>query len=110
MRVTRFYFGIDKNAGGYNGYDGHSDILFVTDFVGMNTNVLKTQELSFSSISNATLFNLDDTIDVLDIITLVNEVLNSSNLYCAYVYGDLDYNQELNILDIIQLVSLIINN
>ena len=54
--------------------------------------------------------NLDGIINILDIITLVNEVLNSSNSYCNYIYADFDYNQELNILDIIQLISLILNN
>ena len=54
--------------------------------------------------------NLDGIINILDIITLVNEVLNSSNLYCNYIYADFDYNQELNILDIIQLISVILNN
>ncbi|MAJ43120.1 MAG: hypothetical protein CMF96_00060 [Candidatus Marinimicrobia bacterium] len=53
--------------------------------------------------------NLDFIINILDILSLVNEILYSSNLYCLYIYGDIDNNQELNITDIIQLVSLILN-
>ena len=54
--------------------------------------------------------NLDEIINIIDIVMLVNEILESSNIYCIYMYGDLDYNQELNILDIIQLVTFILNN
>lgn len=54
--------------------------------------------------------NLDEIINILDIVTLVDEVLESSNSYCIYLYSDFDYNQELNLLDIIQLVNFILNN
>ena len=53
--------------------------------------------------------NLDGTINILDIITLVNQILTPSNSYCSYIYGDFDYNQELNILDIVQLVNIILS-
>ena len=54
--------------------------------------------------------NLDEIINVLDVTILVNELLYSSNLYCIYIYGDFDDNQQLNVLDIIQLVNFILNN
>ena len=54
--------------------------------------------------------NLDEIINIFDVVILLDEVLDSSNLYCIYVYGDFDYNQDLNILDIIQLVTFILNN
>ncbi len=53
--------------------------------------------------------NLDETINIIDVVILVNEVLESSNTYCIYMYGDFDFNQELDILDIIQLVAFILN-
>ena len=53
--------------------------------------------------------NLDGIINILDIVVLVDEVLESSNEYCIYVTSDFDYNQELDILDIIQLVNIILN-
>ena len=53
--------------------------------------------------------NLDETINILDITLLVNELLYSSNIYCIHVYGDFDNNQELNILDIVQLVNIILS-
>jgi len=54
--------------------------------------------------------NLDEIINIIDIVILVNQVLESSNTYCINIYGDFDYNEELNILDIIQLVTFILNN
>tara|TARA_S200000501_G_scaffold52910_1_gene43071 strand:- start:13357 stop:14754 length:1398 start_codon:yes stop_codon:yes gene_type:complete len=54
--------------------------------------------------------NVDEIINILDVIMLVSEILESSNKYCIYVNGDFDYNQDLDILDIIQLVSFILNN
>ena len=54
--------------------------------------------------------NLDEIINIIDVVILVNEVLESSNTYCINIYGDFDYNEELNILDIIQLVTFILNN
>ena len=54
--------------------------------------------------------NIDEIINILDVIILVSEILESSNKYCIYVNGDFDYNQDLDILDIIQLVSFILNN
>ena len=54
--------------------------------------------------------NSDEITNIIDIVILVNEVLESSNTYCINIYGDFDYNEELNILDIIQLVTFILNN
>ena len=54
--------------------------------------------------------NLDEIINVIDVIILVNEVLESSSTYCINVYGDFDFNQQLNISDIVQLVNTILNN
>ena len=65
----------------------------------------------FAVCSNVNIgdINLDGTINILDIITLVNEVINPSNSYCVYIYSDFDYNQEINILDIVQLVNIILS-
>ena len=64
----------------------------------------------FASLSsNIDSITLDEIINILDVTILVNELHYSSNLYCIYVYGDFDYNQELNILDIVQLVNIILN-
>ena len=54
--------------------------------------------------------NLDETINILDVILLVDEILVSSNTFCIYLFSDFDYNKELNVLDIIELVTTILNN
>ena len=53
--------------------------------------------------------NLDNEINVLDIISLVNQILYSNNLYCLYLKCDIDLNSELNVLDVIQLVNFILD-
>tara|TARA_Y100001970_G_scaffold234371_1_gene292675 strand:+ start:482 stop:1867 length:1386 start_codon:yes stop_codon:yes gene_type:complete len=53
--------------------------------------------------------NLDNQINVLDIISLVNQILYSNNLYCLYLRCDIDLNSELNVLDVIQLVNFILD-
>ena len=53
--------------------------------------------------------NLDNQINVLDIISLVNQILYSNNLYCLYLRCDIDLNGELNVLDVIQLVNFILD-
>jgi len=53
--------------------------------------------------------NLDNQINVLDIISLVNQILYSHNLYCLYLRCDIDLNSELNVLDVIQLVNFILD-
>ena len=53
--------------------------------------------------------NLDNQINVLDIISLVNQILYSNNLYCLYLKCDIDLNSELNVLDVIQLVNFILD-
>ena len=53
--------------------------------------------------------NLDSQINVLDIISLVNQILYSNNLYCLYLRCDIDLNSELNVLDVIQLVNFILD-
>ena len=66
-------------------------------------------EFAVCSSMNIGDFNLDETINILDITLLVNELLYSSNIYCIHVYADFDNNQELNILDIVQLVNIILS-
>ena len=53
--------------------------------------------------------NSDNQINVLDIISLVNQILYSNNSYCLYLKCDIDLNADLNVLDIIQLVNFILD-
>ena len=48
--------------------------------------------------------NDDDTINILDILTLVNAIINSNDISC----GDLNDDDEVNILDVLILLNLIL--
>ena len=67
------------------------------------------KELLFNVVQNNVLLgdvNLDGTINVIDIVDLVNVVLNNSFLNSA----DINQDQSINVLDIIALVNIILDN
>ena len=66
----------------------------------------------FSICKNVTTgdFNFDGLLNILDVTSLVNYILNQSNEYCSIVYGDFDTNEELNVIDVIYLVNTILGN
>ncbi len=54
--------------------------------------------------------NFDETIDILDIILIVNHILVINELDPVQInLGDMDYNGVINILDIIQIINIILN-
>jgi len=66
-------------------------------------------EFSMCNNSSTGDTNSDSSIDVLDVVILINEILYSSDSYCKQLFGDIDINGELNVLDVIQLISIILN-
>ena len=55
--------------------------------------------------------NFDGTLNVLDVIVLVNFVLGSEDLNNDELYvSDINNDQEINVLDVILLVNLILDN
>ncbi len=52
--------------------------------------------------------NSDSTINVLDVILLVNMVLGFEEP--NYSAGDINFDSEINILDVVNLVSMILDN
>ncbi|MDC0145604.1 dockerin type I domain-containing protein [bacterium] len=55
--------------------------------------------------------NNDTTLNILDVVTLVNFVLNTVQPEeCQSETSDLNQDGGLNILDIVQLVNIILNN
>ena len=66
----------------------------------------------FSICKNVTTgdFNFDGLLNILDVTSLVNYILNQSNKYCSIVYGDFDANEELNVIDVIYLVNTVLGN
>ena len=62
----------------------------------------------FSVLNDNLLFgdiNNDGTINVIDVVLLVNSVLSGENIH----NGDLNDDGAINILDVVQLVNLILN-
>ena len=49
-------------------------------------------------------------VNVIDIVALVNTILNNSNLeICQILSSDMDFNNELNVVDIVSIVQIIIS-
>ena len=84
-------------------------VVFIIFFIAYNSLMIYTKHNRYIEVPSLLGLNLDEAIITLERNNLRYEVLDSSNTYCIYVYGDFDYNQELNILDIIQLVTFILN-
>ncbi|MBC8479125.1 MAG: hypothetical protein H8D46_01570, partial [FCB group bacterium] len=53
--------------------------------------------------------NLDQTVDILDIVTLVNLIINQEWTENQLSSGDINQDGQLNILDVIQILNMIIN-
>ena len=52
----------------------------------------------------------DGLVNVLDIVTLVNSILNGNELSgCGLIAADINSDGMLNVLDVVTLVSLILN-
>ena len=78
----------------------------------VSTNIDSTVDFPVSLyVSDTTLLigdlNLDGDINVLDVVSLVSLILDSSSEYVES--GDLNLDGELNVLDVVNLVQLILN-
>ena len=78
----------------------------------VSTNIESTIDLPVALIVSDTTFllgdiNQDQEINVLDVVSLVSIILNSSSEYIEA--GDLNLDGELNVLDVVSLVQLILN-
>ena len=65
---------------------------------------------SFSSNIIIGDINFDTSINILDVVILVNFILeNNQPTNNEFLASDIDINGQLNVLDIVQLISLILN-
>ena len=83
-------------------------------FLNFNSNGGQAQSfsISLSSLENSGMtgdLNMDESLNVLDIVQLVNIILNGTNESYLMWAGDLNEDGNLNVLDIVQLVNLILN-
>ena len=50
-------------------------------------------------------------VDIVDIVVLVNTVLNNNELQiCQILSSDMDFNNVLNVSDIVSLINIILNS
>ena len=69
-------------------------------------NIGKTQNISFSRIVNIGDINGDLTIDILDVILLINIILYIEQYDSI---ADINNDNEINILDLVELVNIILH-
>ena len=88
----------------------HIIVLEIQYALGYNTYKVRKQAWEFNVPMLVGDANLDDTVDILDILYLINYILNneeSENLFNLYKI-DLNKDAQVDILDIIELINLIL--
>ena len=72
--------------------------------IEINGIIIVTTNISMGDV------NFDETVDILDIILIVNHILNINELDpVQFSLGNMDYNGIINVLDIIQIINIILN-
>ena len=83
-------------------------------FTGLITDVGRLVSVNKSNIFNARIvcnFNYDNTLDVIDLVTVVNSILSSTSIeLCQFLAIDHDSNDSVDVLDIIHFLNEIIGS
>ena len=54
--------------------------------------------------------NYDESVDILDIVSIIQIIINNENELNISIIGDVNFDENLNILDIVYLVNIILES
>ncbi len=54
--------------------------------------------------------NHDESVDILDIVSIIQVIINNENELNISIIGDVNFDENLNILDIVYLVNIILES
>ena len=54
--------------------------------------------------------NFDSSIDVLDIVTIIQTIISNSDGIEISIIGDVNFDESLNVLDVVSLINIILES
>ena len=66
-----------------------------------------TPEFSYSQLGDV---NFDESLNILDIVTIIQFIINDSDSLEITIVGDVNFDESLNVLDVVSLINTILES